>query len=75
MSLSRLILLSFLLNRNRGNLVAQHIDANRVNYCLYNLRWEKRSTLARQRQANGGGGQKPGRVVLHRKVSQAAQVR
>ena len=75
-SLSRLILLSFQLHGSRGNLVAQHIDANRANCCLYNLRWEKGSTLARQRLANGGGRRKSGRVVLHHiMVGDVAQVR
>ena len=76
MSLSCLILLSFLLHGSRGNIVAQHIDANRANCCLYNLRWKKGITLARQRLANGGGRRKSGRVVLHHiMVDDVAQVR
>ena len=76
MTLSRLIMLSFMLHGNRDSLVAQHIDAIRANCCLYNLRWEKRCTLARLRQDNGGGVQTSGRVVLHHiMVDDVAQVR
>ena len=53
MSLSRLILLSFVPHDSSSKVVALHLDTNMANSCLYNLRWGKRSTLARQRLACG----------------------